>query len=418
MWTDLDMDLERHNLLLNALSTLYSTTYLSQQQRPKGMEYFDSVVSEVHGGRVKELVEQRAKGDKVFVTFCIYVPDEMIIAANGSWVGLCGGADLTIPKAEEVLPRNLCPLLKSSFGFKLERICPYFQVADLVVGETTCDSKKKAFELLRDYVPMYVMEVPQRKGDKDLELWLSELYTFKDKVEEVTGNKITSEKLAQAIAVVDGRRAALERLFALRRADPAPISGLDALLIMQLAFFDDPSRLTTQVNALCDELEERVKQGKGMAPKGTPHILIAGTPMVIPNWKVHSIVETSGAVIVCEESCVGTRFLTSATQVGGDGLDAQIKAIADRQFNIHCACFTPNDERIEDILRLSKEYNADGVIYCSLTFCQPFNVEAEKVKRALGKEGIPMLILETDYSEGDTGQLKTRVEAFLEQVAQ
>jgi benzoyl-CoA reductase/2-hydroxyglutaryl-CoA dehydratase subunit BcrC/BadD/HgdB len=381
------------------------------------MEYFDSVVSEIHGGRVKEVVEHRANGGKVFATFCVYVPEEIVIAANGIWVGLCGGAELPIPTAEEVLPRDLCPLIKSSIGFKLERICPYFQVADLVVGETTCDCKKKAYEVFREYVPMYIMEVPQQKGKKDWELWLNELYTFKDKVEEVTNNKVTPEKLAQSIKLVDGRRAALDRLFALRKADPAPISGLDTLLVVQLAYFDDPSRATAQVNALCDELETRVKQEQGVAPKGAPRILTSGTPMVIPNWKVPSIVETRGAVIVCEESCTGTRLLTGATEVNGDGLDAQLKAIAERQLKTHCACFTPNDERIEDIIRLSQEYNVNGVIYCTLKFCQAFNVEGEKVKRALDREGIPLLRLETDYGEGDTGQITTRIEAFLEQIA-
>jgi benzoyl-CoA reductase/2-hydroxyglutaryl-CoA dehydratase subunit BcrC/BadD/HgdB len=139
--------------------------------------------------------------------------------------------------------------------------------------------------------------------------------------------------------------------------------------------------------------------------------------MVIPNWKVPSIVETRGAVIVCEESCTGTRLLTGATEVNGDGLDAQLKAIAERQLKTHCACFTPNDERIEDIIRLSQEYNVNGVIHCTLKFCQAFNVEGEKVKRALDREGIPLLRLETDYGEGDTGQITTRIEAFLEQIA-
>lgn len=416
MWSELGMDLERHDLLMGALPALYQSAYLSQKDRPGAMGYFDFVISEIHGLRVKELVEHRAKGSKVFGTFCVYVPEEVILAAGGICVGLCAGAEISIATAEEILPRNTCPLIKSALGFRLERICPYFQASDLVVGETTCDGKKKAWEFLREYAPTYVMEVPQRKGEKDRELWLSELHAFKDKVEEVTGNSITNEKLAQAITVLNDRRAALERLFSLRKADAPPISGLDALLAMQIAFFDDPARGTAQVNALCDELEIRIKQGKGMVPKDTPRVLVAGSPMVIPNWKVHSIVETTGAVVVCEESCVGTRSLTGATEVKGDGLNAQLRAIAERQLRTNCACFTPNDERVEDIVRLSREYKVKGVIHYSLQFCQPFIMEAEKVKRALDKEGIPMLSLETDYGDGDVGQIKTRVEAFVEMI--
>ena len=416
MWADLDMDLERHDALLSALGSIYPAVYLSQKDRPKKMDYFDYVVSEIHGGRVKELMEHKAKGGKVFGAFCVYAPEEIVVAAEGILVGLCAGAEISVATAEQILPRNICPLIKSAVGFRMERICPYFQASDLVIGETTCDGKKKAWEILQEYAPTYVMEVPQRKGEKDRELWLSELYAFKDKVEEVTGNKVTEEKLAQAISLLNDRRASLDRLFSLRKAAPVPISGLDALLAMQIAFFDEPSRGIAKLHELCDELETRVKQEQGIAPKGSPRILIAGSPMVIPNWKIHSIVETIGAVVVCEESCVGTRSLTGPTEANGKGLEAQLSAIAKRQLKTNCACFTPNDERIEDILRLSKEYKADGVLYCSLAFCQPFLVETEKVKRALTEEGVPMLALETDYSQGDIGQLKTRIEAFLEQI--
>lgn len=416
MWSELGMDLERHDVLLCALPALYQSAYLSQKNRPQAMSYFDFVVSEIHGLRVKELVEHKAKGGKVISAFCVYVPEEVIIAAGGICVGLCAGAEISIATAEGIVPRSICPLIKSAFGFKLEKICPYFQACDLVVGETTCDGKKKAWEILADYAPLYVMELPQRKGEKDKELWMSELLAFKKKVEEVTGNKVTEKALAKAIALLNARRAALQRLYDLRKADPAPISGLDALLVTQVAFYDDPPRIIKQINALCDEVETRVKEKVGIVPPGTPRLLIAGSPMAIPNWKLHSIVESSGAVVVCEESCTGTRSLTGDTKVNSDGLEAQIAAIAERQLRTNCACFTPNQERIEDILNLRQEYRVDGVVHCSLQFCQPYIMEAVKVKKALDQRGIPMLELETDYGDGDVEQIRTRVQAFVEMV--
>jgi benzoyl-CoA reductase/2-hydroxyglutaryl-CoA dehydratase subunit BcrC/BadD/HgdB len=424
MWENLGLDIDKHNMLLNALPGIYQDVYLSQANRPKGMKYFDFVVSEIHGLRVKELVEHKNEGGKVFGTFCVYVPDELIIAAGGVAVGLCGGTDFSIPAAEEILPRNLCPLIKSAFGFKVSRTCPYFEVVDLVVGETTCDGKKKTWEVFGDYVPMYVMELPQRKDEQDKELWLHEIYRFKDKVEEITGNTITSEKLIEAINIVDTRRAALQRLFDLRKFDPTPISGLDALLISQIYFYDDPARFTRQVNELCDELEERIKKGEGAFPKGATRMLTAGTPMAIPHWKLHNIVEKSGAAIVCEESCVGTRSLTGNnpltpfakgdTEIKGDSLDDLLESISERQFKVNCACFTPNDERADDIINLAKEYKADGVIQYVLQFCQPFSIESVKIQRTLEKAGIPSISIESDYSMEDVGQLQTRIEAFLE----
>ncbi len=414
MWEDLGLDIDKHNALLDALPGIYQDVYLSQENRPEGMKYFDFVVSEIHGLRVKELLEHKDKGGKVFGTFCVYVPEELIIAAGGVAVGLCGGTDFSIPAAEEILPRNLCPLIKSAFGFKASRTCPYFEVADLVVGETTCDGKKKTWEVFGEYAPTYVMELPQCKGEQDKELWLYELYRFKDKVEEVTNNTITSEGLLEAIKVVDARRAALQRLFDLRKFDPTPISGLDALLISQIYFYDDAVRFTKQVNELCNELEERLEKGEGVFPKGMMRILVAGTPMPIPHWKLHNIVEKSGATIVCEESCIGTRSLTGDTEIKGDSLLDLLESISERQFKVNCACFTPNDERINDIINLTKEYEADGVIQYVLQFCQPFSIESVKVRQALEEANILSISIESDYSMEDVGQLQTRVEAFLE----
>lgn len=170
------------------------------------------------------------------------------------------------------------------------------------------------------------------------------------------------------------------------------------------------------LNALCDELDKRVAEGKGVAPANAPRILVSGNPMAIPNWKLHHIVEPAGAVVVCEESCTGTRLFSDLVENAPANLDAQLKAIADRYMNIHCACFTPNEERLDDIVRLAREYKVDGVIHYNLQFCQTYATEAVRVEKRLEKEGIPLLRIETDYADEDAGQLKSRVEAFLEMV--
>jgi len=415
MWEALGINMKRHDALLAALPAIYQQVYLSQQRRPQAMGFYDFVVSEIHGLRVKELMDHKAKGGKVFGTFCVYVPEEIIVAAGGIAVGLCGGADFSVPTAEQILPRNLCALIKSAFGFKLGAICPYFQAADLIIGETTCDGKKKTWEILDEYIPTYVMDLPNSRTPADRMLWISELKRFVGEVEKVTGNTITPEKLADAITLINSKRAALARLFELRKARPAPISGLDALLVVQISFYDDPARFTHKTDELCDELEARVKAGQGVAPADAKRILYAGTPMPIPFWTIPALIEATGAVVVAEESCTGTRLLAGGqTTIPGDGIDSQLAAIADRQLQTNCACFTPNDARIEDILRMVQEYEADGVIHFSLSFCQPYNLEGVRVQQALQKAGVPVLLLEGDYTEEQAGRLKTRIEAFIE----
>ncbi len=416
MWKELDIDLKPHDMLLNALEPVFRKIYLSQNNRPAGMEFFDFVVGDIHGIRVRELREHARNGGKVVATYCVFVPEEIVWAAGAIPVGLCAGTQFSIPMAESILPHNTCALIKSSFGFKLGRICPYVQASHLIVGETTCDGKKKMFEILAEYQPVHVMEVPNKKTKLSRELWLGEVHAFKDVIERLTGNKITAERLNQAISLVNERRRALQRLYNLRTARLVPISGKDALLVTQVSFYDDVTRCTRQVNALCDELDRRVAEGTGVAPTSAPRILVSGSPMAIPNWKLHHVLETAGAVVVCEESCTGTRFFTDLVKPNEGTLDSELKAVADRYMNIHCACFTPNDERLDDVVQLAREYQVDGVVHYNLQFCHTYATEAYKVQKRLEKEGVPLLRIETDYSDEDTAQLRTRIEAFLEMI--
>jgi benzoyl-CoA reductase/2-hydroxyglutaryl-CoA dehydratase subunit BcrC/BadD/HgdB len=414
MWKDLGLNLEGHDQLLAVLGNAYKDIYMSQENRPKAMQYLDFVISEAHGLRIEELMEEKRKGNKVIGTFCVYVPEELILAVGGTCVGLCAGAEIGIDEAEKVLPRNTCALIKSFMGFKLAGLCPYIQASDLVVGETTCDGKKKAYEILNDYKETYVMEIPQMKTERDRVLWRGEIVQFKEKVEEIAGRKITVKNLREGIKIANEKRRALQRLSALRKAVPVPISGLDALLVNQIAFYDNPIRFTTNINGLCDELEDRVKKGIGVTKNGAPRILIAGSPMALPNWKIPFIVETSGAIVVAEESCVGERSTRDLVDETGKTLDEMIDAIVSRYFKIDCACFTPNDERTGHILDLARDFKVNGVIHYSIQFCTPYTVEAYKVEKAVQKAGIPFLKIETDYGMEDVGQLKTRIEAFLE----
>ena len=250
----------------------------------------------------------------------------------------------------------------------MDRICPYFEVSDFVVGETTCDGKKKAWEILDEYIDTYVMELPQQKTETSRKLWEEEIKRFKNHLEDYYDQEIKADKLNDAIKLINKKRSVLKRLYKARKADPAPISGRDVLLITQLAFFDDPKRFIEKTSLLSDELEERIQDGVGISSKDNPRILISGTPMPLPSWKIHNLVEKNNGVVVCEETCTGTRYFEDLVSENGKNLEEHIENLADRTMNIDCACFTPNNERVDDILRLADEYNIDGVIYYNLNF--------------------------------------------------
>ena len=414
MWKDLGMDLENHDNLCQVLPVAFGDVYLSQENRPEGMGFWDFVVSEIHGIRPAELVEARKNGQKVFGTFCVYVPDEVVIAANGIVTGLCGGSQFWVPDGEKVLPKSTCPLIKASVGARLGKTCPFFRLADMYVGETTCDGKKKAWEILGEDVPMHIMDIPQMKRPEDIERWAGEIKKFAKVVEDLTGNQITIEKLNEAIKTVNEKRKAMARVYEARKADKLPISGKDALLMSQIAFFDDPTHCAQMCNKLADELDKRIEDGVSVFPAGTKRILLTGTPLAIPNWKLHHIVETSGAAVVCEEMCTGTRYFENLVDDSCQTLDEAYMALAQRYMKTNCACFTPNTGRIDDLLRLAKEYKVDGVIDVNLKFCCLYDTEGYNVEKTMKAAGIPVLGIETDYTDTDAEQLKTRVQAFVE----
>jgi len=415
MWRSLGLDLAAHDQLLEVLGQGYQQIFLAQKDRPQGMDYFNFVMSEVHGLRIKELLEGRKEGHKVIGSFCVFVPEEIVRAAGATLVGLCTGADFALEEVEKHLPRNTCALIKSAFGFKLGKVCPYLESADLIVGENTCDGKKKSYESLAGPVPnLHVMDLPQVKSAQGRELLKAEFLRFKAVVEELTGVGIDLPRLKEGIRIVNDKRKAVHRLNSLRRADPPPISGLDALLINQVFFYDDPLRFTDSVNKLCDELEERTAAGRGPVAQGTRRLLFSGCPMAVPNWKLPWVAESAGAVIVAEESCVGLRGTRNLVDDSGGSLEELLEAVVDRYFQVDCAIFTPNPDRLAHIQEMVREYRADGVIHYGLQFCQPYLMESIPVEKALEEKGIRTLRVETDYSMEDVEQLKTRVQAFLE----
>ncbi|MCC6098360.1 MAG: 2-hydroxyacyl-CoA dehydratase [Coriobacteriaceae bacterium] len=416
MWEGLGMDVKAHDGLLAAVGQMYGDAFLTQKNRPASTAYLDGVANNLHSGRIRELVDGRNAGDpkKVIGTFCLYVPEEVITAAGAVEVGLCAGADWQPDEAERYVPRNTCPLIKGFMGFKLGRVCPYIESADLVVGENTCDGKKKAYEQFGKLKPTYVMDVPHVRTDETRQVWRNEVRRLARRIEQETGQQITAESLHAGIKLANDKRRALQRLYRVRSACPAPISGLDSLLTVQAAFMDDSARLTMAINAMAEECEQRVRDGVGVAPKGAKRILYTGTPMAVPNWKLFNIIEKSGAVVVGEECCTGSRYYKDLVSEEGTTVDQMLDDIADRYLNIQCAIFSPNKGREEDVIRMAREQHADGIIDCSLQFCTLYDMESFGMQEAAREAGIPFMHVSTDYGSDDDGQLKTRIQAFVE----
>jgi benzoyl-CoA reductase/2-hydroxyglutaryl-CoA dehydratase subunit BcrC/BadD/HgdB len=414
MWQDLGLDVSLHNEVLTSIDRSFKNTVGRQQKRPERMAYFDNVLHESHGGRIAELLQEKEKGKKIVGTFCIYVPEEIVMAADLIPIALCGGTQFSVPYAEKTFPRDICPLVKSTLGLAFSKTCPYAPIKSLAVGETTCDAKKKTWDILSQRVNFHVMEVPQKKGETDVNLWHFEILEFLKKIEETAGKKVTADRLLDAVRIMNDKRRALQRINELRKHDPPPISGLDALVVMQAALNDEPVRFTRRLNELNGELETRVKEGVSPFLRGVKRVMITGCPAVMGNWKTHALIENSGAAIVIDETCTGQRYFNNLVEERPNDLIGQLSAIADRYFKINCSCFTPNSDRLDAVVNTARDYRVNGTVQYILQYCHTYNVEAIRIEGALKKANIPSLKIETDYGEEDTGQLRTRIEAFLE----
>ncbi|TXJ20326.1 2-hydroxyacyl-CoA dehydratase [Brachyspira aalborgi] len=355
--------------------------------------------------------EEKDKGRKVVGTFCTYTPRELIYAADAMSVSLCSTSDETVPDAEKVLPKNLCPLVKSSYGFAITDKCPYMYFSDIIIGETTCDAKKKMYELLGEIKDTYVMQLPHSKNNFSMALWKNELVELIKKLEEKFGVKITEDKIKEAIKLCNKERKAMKEFFNLAKLNPSPIKGTDmheALYSSNFKF--DRELYINEIKSLTNSLKEKYDSGETPFKKGTPRILITGCPTGGLVDKIVKQLEEAGSSVVCFENCVGTKNFEMLVDENKEPIDA----IAERYLNIPCSIMTPNDGRMDRIKEYIKDYSVDGVVDVTLTACHTYAIETKKVRRAVEGCGKSYLAIETNYSNSDSGQLKTRLEAFVE----
>jgi benzoyl-CoA reductase/2-hydroxyglutaryl-CoA dehydratase subunit BcrC/BadD/HgdB len=231
-------------------------------------------------------------------------------------------------------------------------------------------------------------------------------------METLSGTTIPEEKLKDAVRLVNRKRRVLQRINEFRKLENPPISGTDALLVSQISLNHDINKFIAAGENLVRELTERAKNGVSAYQTAGPRVMIAGTPSPMGYAKVHHIVESCGMQVVVDESCTGERYYRDPVDESVTGMEALIEAIAARYFKIDCPCFSPNRERVDNILAAVKEYKVQGVVQSILMYCHGFNIEAKVVENALDEVKAPSLKIVTDYSDEDKEQIRVRVEAF------
>jgi benzoyl-CoA reductase/2-hydroxyglutaryl-CoA dehydratase subunit BcrC/BadD/HgdB len=394
-----------------------SSASTGEEERQNPFAWFDNMLEHCY----EYAQAAKAAGQPVVGILCEYTPRELIVAAGGVPVCLCGGSAKTIPAAEQHLPANLCPLIKSTYGYHLLGSNPFLEMADLVVGETTCDGKKKMYELMAESRPMYVLELPHKtNGGAVPDYWLRELEKFRAFLAKRFGTEITDEKIREAMRLINRERALRRELAALMKSDCPPLTGRQ-LLACKSSIWAMPEAIDQYERAI-----EMLRPSCGITPSpaeksamcnaaaGKVRVLMTGVPMAHGAERVLEIVEDCGGLVVAMENCTGLKpLLDDADETEADPM----RALAEKYFSLPCSVMTPNDRRLDVLRRMAADYRPACVIELIWQACLTYDVESHRVKRFVEEElGLPYLRIETDYSPSDSARINVRVEALFETV--
>ena len=376
-------------------------------------ENFESFPEARKSGFMK-MKAHKDNGGKIVGTYCSFIPTELIMAAGAIPVTLCATSEEPIAAAQEHLPSNLCPLIKASYGFALTDTCPYFYFSDFIVGETTCDGKKKMFELMNDIKDTYVMQLPSSRDEVALTMWESEIKRFWKKLEDFYGVTITEEDVKKAILQKNAERDLVLEYLDLGKLNPSPISGYElGTKLDTLSFIPSMEERCNQLRERIDEVKADWETNYKGKVSRKPRILITGCPNGGVRYKTIKVLEELGADVVAFDACNSNREKIEKV----DTTLPVTEALAKKYLNINCSVMSPNTNRLKFISDMIDDYQVDGVLEIILQACHTFSIESYNVKKSVLAKGIPYLKVETDYSKADAGQINTRLEAFLETIA-
>jgi len=366
--------------------------------------------------RVLQYVKSKKEQNYPIVgIYCGYAPIEMIQSLGIVPAILCSFSNIPIESAETVLPANLCPLIKSSYGFIIEGTCPFYSISQAVIAETTCDGKKKMFELIADIKPTFVMDLPQLPDELSAkDNWKNMILNLKAFLESSFDRKTSDEQIERSLQSANRKNKLMEKIFSFAALNPSVISWQEMYDVAFIALPSTGEEIIPTLKRLIEKLEKRVKEGFYFGNHNTPRVMVTGCPIGGDATKIFNIIEASGGVVVVPDSCTGMKtFMGQFEENTGD----PIGALANRYLKIPCACMTPNNKRLVDISNMIDQFKPDVVIDFVLQACHAYNVESYKLGQHVSeKHGLPFLKVESDYSDGDIGQLKTRIQALLESV--
>lgn len=407
---------ERQNKRFTDKQTQTAAKYLRRlielPGEPEGIEPFYYALGRIY---VKMQGLDLPQGTKTVGTYCVMAPQELIYAAGAVPVKLCSGNYTAFSIGEDIAPRDACPLVKAVAGFKQTGLMPVYEQCSMMVLPITCDCKKKVAGMLGDMCDVMTMHIPATRGDDEIDEFVSQLYTFAERLEQATGNRITYKTLADGFAKVGYAQRELSEFIRLKKQTPYLVRGSHAMAIMNAAAYMPADRWAAALHRVNVSLRRRAAAGQTVTTKKLPRILLTGSPIVFPNLKIPLMIEEMGGIVAGDETCMGERGMYDPPVITDDSFDGMIRALANRSLRpCPCPTFADNSQRLYRLKQLIADNQIQGVIYHVLRGCLVYDFEYKRIEEELGKLGIPVIRLESDYNEEDVEQLRIRIEAFIE----
>ncbi|MHB1128202.1 MAG: 2-hydroxyacyl-CoA dehydratase subunit D [Bacillota bacterium] len=366
---------------------------------------------DIYFNRSKRAQELKAEGQKVVGQYCCYVPREILTAAGLVSHRITGDIKEPITQADTYLETIMCPLMRSTFDLALKG---KYDFLDGVVVPHSCDSVERMLVLWRYYFPRefnYYLNVPHMTYEGSFDFFREELRVFAKKVGEYVGKEITDEALKAAIALHNENRQLLRQMYDLRKQDPPLISGGEALQIVMAGMVIPVEEHNQIIRDIMVEVKERPNKPSAQ----TARVLVYASD--IDHSAFVDLVEQTGGNVVMDDQCIGTRTFWHDVKITED----PYQGLADCYLgDIRCPrTFRYGQtaaDRFQYLVDYAEEFNVNSVILYVTRFCDIHELDVPDIRDIMQAKGYPVLHIEDDYSATTIGQLKTRVQAFLEMV--
>jgi len=379
--------------------------------KERNMTAMESLSSHLQG-RVAELWKMKADGIKmVGYSPGGFMPEELVYAAGA--IPLCltrGGEPEPVTESLAYVPRFLDTFCRAQIGYRMMGEEPIYQMPDLMVVPITDINSKVIADCWNFYTDddVFRLGVPKIKGEESTDYYLGSLHIFKEKLETLTGNKITDEKLKEAIESCNRMRGLLKAISLMRKDGPPPISSRDFVRLNHASFYADMQSFIDIISDLYEELKKKKTE-----TSKNPRILFTGSTLAMGDNRVFELIEGLGADIVFEEFAEGIRPYMHNVDLSGDPM----KALADTYFEkrVSPAWSREWGETLDHLVNLTREFRVDGVLWYQLMYRDGYDMQAFYFEELLKKEtGLPMLKIESDYDTSEKGPFKTRIETFVQ----